>query len=59
VKITLSHVTSTLTSSTGVLPQVAALSQQLCHLKDKGVTKFTVTIVKGGKEIGYERDKIN
>jgi len=42
-----------------VLPQVAALSQQLCHLKDKGVTKFTVKTVKGGKERRYERDKVN
>ena len=59
MKVALSHVTSIITSSTGVLPQVAALSQQLCHLKDKGVTKFTVKTVKGGKEIRYERDKVN
>jgi hypothetical protein len=42
-----------------VLPQVAALSQELCHLMDKGITKFTVKTVKGGKEIRYERDKVN
>lgn len=59
MKIALSHVISIVTSSTGVLQQVAALSQQLCHLKDTGVTKFTVKTVKGGKEIRYERDKEN
>jgi len=53
MKVTLSHVISIITSSTGMLPRVAALSQQLCHLKDKGVTKFTVKTVKG-----QEGDKV-